>query len=644
MKLRGTLVLALALLGAPASAQVNPGTSPLSIPKGGTGAATASGARTNLGLGSMATQNANAVAITGGAGAFTTGLSLTGVSPVAVIQSTTDGVGNAGAFQVTNSTGAASVAMIANEPSRTTTRWGLTIGNWTELADFGSASSNGLVIGETNNKPLLLGTNNAERARFAGSGCLSIGNTTDCGAPGIINLLTGLRIGNAAALGHVLRGNGTNYVDGQVGVADITSFGTGVATALGVNTGTAGAFVVNGGALGSPSSAGTIPAFTLGGTLSGGGNQINNVVIGTTTPLSGAFTTLTASTSVTSPLHIGGSAAGSTLSLESTSGTGTGDSIAFLTGSQVFRGGISTGGLWSIGPNVTPNAGELLTINANTVVPPAASFGGTVFQIAGPDGAAVRTLLDSFGSNSSMSFRRSNGTAASPTQVTSGQTIGGFFFEGRDNTGFNTTDAPGIFGVAAETFTATAHGTSFTISPIPKTTLVSALSTTFNASGGVWIGTTNTDEGQNNLGIQGQIFMPSITTSSAAQNGTVCWTTGTGKFTVDTTVGCLTSIMGAKNITERLSPDKALDIISRLDPFAFRYKPGYGDGGHYEQFGFGAEEVAAVDERLAGRDPHGTLSGVRYQEMTAVLAGAIQKLKADNDDLRSKVERIRLSR
>ena len=76
------------------------------------------------------------------------------------------------------------------------------------------------------------------------------------------------------------------------GGTGITSFGNGVATALGVNTGTAGAFVVNGGALGSPSTAGTMPAFTLGGTVSGGGNQINNVVIGTTTPLAGAFTTL----------------------------------------------------------------------------------------------------------------------------------------------------------------------------------------------------------------------------------------------------------------------------------------------------------------------------------------------------------------
>ena len=39
----------------------------------------------------------------------------------------------------------------------------------------------------------------------------------------------------------------------------------------------------------------TLPALTLGGTVSGGGQQINNVIIGTVTPLAGSFTTLTTS-------------------------------------------------------------------------------------------------------------------------------------------------------------------------------------------------------------------------------------------------------------------------------------------------------------------------------------------------------------
>jgi hypothetical protein len=83
----------------------------------------------------------------------------------------------------------------------------------------------------------------------------------------------------------------------------LSGAGTGVLAALAVNTGSAGAFVVNGGALGSPSSAGTIPAFTLGGTIAGGGQQLNNIIIGTSTPLAGTFTTMTANTKVVSPIH-----------------------------------------------------------------------------------------------------------------------------------------------------------------------------------------------------------------------------------------------------------------------------------------------------------------------------------------------------
>lgn len=43
----------------------------------------------------------------------------------------------------------------------------------------------------------------------------------------------------------------------------------------------------------------TLPAHTLGGTISGGGNQINNVVIGASTPLAITGTTITANTSFT---------------------------------------------------------------------------------------------------------------------------------------------------------------------------------------------------------------------------------------------------------------------------------------------------------------------------------------------------------
>ena len=74
-----------------------------------------------------------------------------------------------------------------------------------------------------------------------------------------------------------------------VAVGGITGLGTGVATALAVNVGSAGSPVVNGGALGTPSS-GTVTNLT--GTAS-----INiNGTVGATTPTTGSFTTMKAST------------------------------------------------------------------------------------------------------------------------------------------------------------------------------------------------------------------------------------------------------------------------------------------------------------------------------------------------------------
>jgi len=95
---------------------------------------------------------------------------------------------------------------------------------------------------------------------------------------------------NGGALGTPSSGTLTNATGLPISTG-VSGLGTGVATALGTNVGSAGAFITFNGALGTPSS-GTVTNLT--GTAS-----INiNGTVGATTPTTGNFTTVTATTGI----------------------------------------------------------------------------------------------------------------------------------------------------------------------------------------------------------------------------------------------------------------------------------------------------------------------------------------------------------
>ena len=134
----------------------------------------------------------------------------------------------------------------------------------------------------------------------------------------------------------------------------------------------------------------------------------------------------------------------------------------------------------------------------------------------------------------------------------------------------------------------------------------------------------------------GQLVVTAMTQTSAAQSGTVCYNSGTGAITYDATLGCLASSERFKtDIVDIYRPD-ALAITMALAPVSFRKR--FEFGGNVDssyQVGFIAEQVADVDERLIARDLDGSVRGVRYQQMTAILAGAVQELKREINELKT---------
>lgn len=100
----------------------------------------------------------------------------------------------------------------------------------------------------------------------------------------------------------------------------------------------------------------------------------------------------------------GGAAASATLTLRSTSGTGTSDAIIFETGSQVVRGEINTSGQWQVGvfTSGAPYSGSIMEIRPGTNE--RFSIHGPLVQ---PTGVAFDSFNDAISTNEGLEFRSS---------------------------------------------------------------------------------------------------------------------------------------------------------------------------------------------------------------------------------------------
>ena len=147
--------------------------------------------------------------------------------------------------------------------------------------------------------------------------------------------------------------------------------------------------------------ANTIGAFTLSGTIAGGGNQINNVIIGTSTPLAGTFTTLTANefTSLAKTVTIGSGAFNGTAVFAPATpaklymGTGTVTDVTSAISATNTTGAIASLG---ITPIAATNTGVTYT-NAATLYIAGAPSAGTNVTITNPYSLYVNAGAAYFG-------------------------------------------------------------------------------------------------------------------------------------------------------------------------------------------------------------------------------------------------------
>ncbi len=136
-----------------------------------------------------------------------------------------------------------------------------------------------------------------------------------------------------------------------------------------------------------------------------------------------------------------------------------------------------------------------------------------------------------------------------------------------------------------------------------------------------------------------RFWIPGITASSGLQTAVLCQSSG-GEMIADS-VACLASGGQFKNIIGPLDGG-ALVKLMQLPIDRWSYKPeGNFTSAEWtrERIGPIAQDVAAMDSRLAGYDSGGNVRTYSTEQLLAFTIKALQELKADNDNLREEMKK-----
>ena len=421
-------------------------------------------------------------------------------------------------------------------------------------------------------------------------------------------------------------------IGGGAGVAPSTvTTGTGVVTALGVNTGTAGAFVVNGGVLGTPSS-GTVTNLT--GTAS-----INiNGTVGATTPAAGSFTSVTASTTlgVTGTTTLTGVA---TLTANPVLSAGTANGVTYLNGSKSLTSGSA---ITFDGTNFATTG----TATATKLIPTGTSVTGNGLYLPAANALGLSTngtnavYIDSsqnVGIGTSSPSYKLNVVSTSSSGVSTG------VFSNANNSLFIRNGGGTIVYLTSDSSVNNAWGMDSTSNYVAAYTGTGVERMRIDSSGNLLVGKSTTA-----TTLQGCQIAPSglINISRVTNDNAMAFYTAQTGANVGTI--SLTSSATAYNtssdyrLKENIQPmQNALTTVSQLKPCTYKWKVDGSDGQ-----GFIAHELQAiVPDCVTGEkdavetytDEDGNeqtrpkYQGIDVSFLVATLTAAIQELKALTD-------------
>ncbi len=149
------------------------------------------------------------------------------------------------------------------------------------------------------------------------------------------------------------------------------------------------------------------------------------------------------------------------------------------------------------------------------------------------------------------------------------------------------------------------------------------------------------------LGVAGAIFTDTLSVitmaaDTAQTDATVCRVAATGLLYTGTgALGICLGTSGEQFKTDLAPMQAGLAELMKIDMLNYRYRPGHGDDGARMQYGPTAQ---GVEVALPGLVNHNALGvAINYDSGALFFIGlrAIQELKADNDNLRLEIEKLK---